>query len=80
MNYVSVQRVARNEAAILQARAKAIRESQRGRLDSRHGYMLELVADRLSLDTSIVEDFMLDGDQVRMSTKQCVGGSAQPCL
>ncbi len=66
MNYVSVQRVARNEAAILQARAKAIRENQRGRLDPRHGYMLDLVADRLSMDPSIVEDFMLDGDQVSL--------------
>ncbi len=64
MNYISVQRTARNEAIALQAKAKAIREAQRGRLDSRHSYMLGLVADRLSLEQGTVEEFILDGDQV----------------
>lgn len=62
MNFI--QRNARNEAIQLQAKAKAIREGQRSRLDPRHRYMLGLVADRVSLEASIVEDFMLDGDQV----------------
>lgn len=60
----SVQKNARNEAIALQAKAKALREQQRTRIDGRHKYMLGLVADRLDLDTSAVEDFMLDGDQV----------------
>lgn len=46
-------------------RAKAIRDGQRERLDSRHRYLLEYVSDNLKLDQSMVEDFMLDGDQVR---------------
>ena len=46
-------------------RAKALRDGQRERLDSRHKYMLEFVSDRLKLDQAAVEDFMLDGDQVR---------------
>lgn len=50
--------------AILQARAKALREEQRTKLDSRHKYILALVAERLQLEPSTVEDFMLDGDQV----------------
>ena len=51
----------------LQARAKALREQQRTRLDARHKYVLGLVASRLELEEAAVEDFMLDGDQVRCS-------------
>ena len=60
----SVQKNARNEAIALQAKAKALREQQRTRIDARHKYILGLVADRLDLELSAVEDFMLDGDQV----------------
>ncbi len=59
-----VQRNARNEAIALQAKAKAIRESQKSRIDPRHRYILSLVANRVSLEQASVEDFMLDGDQV----------------
>ena len=52
------------EAVPVQARAKALREHQRARLDARHKYVLGLVANRLDLEESAVEDFMLDGDQV----------------
>ena len=62
MSYMS--RNARNEAIALQAKAKAIRESQRARLDPRHRHMLGLVADRVGIETTVVEDFILDGDQV----------------
>ena len=62
----SVQKNARNEAIALQAKAKALREQQRTRIDGRHKYILGLVADRLELDQSVVEDFMLDGDQVSL--------------
>ncbi len=60
----SVQKTARNEAVAVQVRAKALREHQRSRIDGRHQYILDLVADRLQLELSVVEDFMLDGDQV----------------
>ena len=62
----SVQKNARNEAIALQAKAKALREQQRTRIDARHKYILGLVADRLDLELSTVEDFMLDGDQVSL--------------
>lgn len=61
------QKSARNEAVAVQAKAKALREAQRARLDGRHQYMLELVADRLQLELSTVEDYMLDGDQVQLT-------------
>ena len=63
----TVQKNARNEAIALQAKAKALREQQRARIDGRHKYMLGLVADRLELELSLVEDFMLDGDQVSLT-------------
>ena len=60
-----MQKSLRNEGvASIQAKVKAIREKQRARLDARHRYMLELVADRLELGLNVVEDYMLDGDQV----------------
>lgn len=59
------QKGTRNETvAAVQAKAKALREQQRSRLDSRHYYMFEIVADRLQLDSNVVEEFVLDGDQV----------------
>lgn len=60
-----VQKSARNEAvSVVQAKAKAMKEQQRSRLDSRHYYLLEIVAERLQLNQSTVEEFILDGDQV----------------
>lgn len=61
-----VQKTARSNESVaaMQAKAKALKEQQRSRLDSRHYYMIEIVADRLQLDTEIVEEFLLDGDQV----------------
>ena len=60
-----MQKSVRNEAvAAVQAKAKALRELQRGRIDGRHRYILDLVANRLSLSISVVEEFMLDGHQV----------------
>ena len=58
-------KTSRNEAIAVQAKAKAMREQQRDRIDARHRYILELVADRLNLEVAAVEEFMLDGDQVR---------------
>ena len=69
----SVQKNARNEAIALQAKAKALREQQRTRIDGRHKYILGLVADRLDLELSAVEDFMLDGDQVSANALVSVG-------
>ena len=63
-NFASVQKNTRNEAVALQAKAKALREQQRARLDGKHKYMIGLVAGRLKLEVSAVEDFLLDGDQV----------------
>lgn len=64
------QKSTRNETvAAVQAKAKALKEQQRSRLDSRHYYMFEIVADRLDLDVSVVEEFILDGDQVRQWAK-----------
>lgn len=60
-----VQKSARTEAvAAVQAKAKALKEKQRARLDSRHYYLFEIVAERLQLDPNTVEEFILDGDQV----------------
>lgn len=60
-----VQKPVRNEAVgAVQAKAKALKEQQRTRLDSRHFYMFEIVAERLQLDSNSVEDYILDGDQV----------------
>lgn len=63
-----VQKSARSEAVgAVQAKAKALKEQQRSRLDSRHYYLFEIVAERLQLNPSIVEEFILDGDQVHIS-------------
>ena len=43
-NFASVQKNTRNEAVALQAKAKALREQQRARLDGKHKYMIGLVA------------------------------------
>lgn len=59
-----VQKAARNEAVAVQAKTKALKEQQRSRLDSRHYYMLDIVSERLQLESSVVEDYILDGDQV----------------
>lgn len=65
------QKTARNESiAAAQAKTKALREQQRSRLDSRHHYILEIVAERLQLDSNAVEEYMLDGDQVCMLSLQ----------
>lgn len=52
-----------------QVKAKAFRESQRRRLDGRHKHLFTVVAERVGLEAGVVEDFMLDGDQVRI--EQC---------
>lgn len=60
-----VQKAARNDtAATLQAKSKALKEQQRSRLDSRHSYLIDIVAERLQLESNLVEEFILDGDQV----------------
>lgn len=69
--FLAMQKNSRNEAIALQARAKALREQQRTRLDARHKYVLGLVANRLDLEESVVEDFMLDGDQVGVTPVYC---------
>ena len=61
-----VQKSARNEAvAAVQAKAKALKEQQRSRLDSRHYYLFELVGERLQLAPNAIEEFILEGDQVK---------------
>ena len=69
--FLAMQKNSRNEAIAVQARAKALREQQRTRLDARHKYVLGLVANRLDLEESVVEDFMLDGDQVGITLAHC---------
>ena len=69
--FLAMQKNSRNEAIAVQARAKALREQQRTRLDARHKYVLGLVANRLDLEESVVEDFMLDGDQVGVTLAHC---------
>ncbi len=65
------QKSVRNETvAAVQAKAKALKEQQRSRLDSRHYYMFDIVADRLQMDSSTVEEFVLDGDQVLLKIVQ----------
>lgn len=54
-------------------RAKALRDGQRERLDSRHRYILSYVSDSLKLETSAVEEYMLDGDQVHIVyMRECI--------
>lgn len=61
----SLMQASINESVKLrQARLKAFREAQRGRIDGRHQYMLGLLADRLEMDVAAITEFMLDGDQV----------------
>ena len=45
-------------------RMKELRETQRGRLEQRHRYILTLVSSHLGLEVLAVEDFVIDGDQV----------------
>ena len=66
------QKSVRNETvAAVQAKAKALKEQQRSRLDSRHYYMFEIVADRLQIESTVVEEFVLDGDQVTLNYCLC---------
>lgn len=70
-----VQKSAHSEAVgALQAKAKALKEKQRSRLDSRHYHMFDLVAERLRLDPNTVEEFILDGEQVccNLCTSKCL--------
>ncbi len=61
----SLMQASINESVkIRQARLKAFRDAQRGRIDGRHQYMIGLIADRLGLDIASITEFMLDGDQV----------------
>ena len=43
---------------------KEHKELQRAKLDQRHKYIISLVATRVDLENTAVEDFLLDGDQV----------------
>ena len=52
-------------AVAFQARAKEQRDSRRALLSGVHRSILELVANRLNLDTATVEDFILDGQEVK---------------
>ena len=61
----SIQASIQESLKIRQARAKAARESKRARLDARHQYMFDLLADKLSIDASAVAEYMLDGNQVK---------------
>ena len=61
----SVMQASINESVKLrQARLKAFRENQRGRIDGRHQYMIELISGRLKIEPTTITEFMLDGDQV----------------
>ena len=48
-----------------QQRLKEEKEVKRATLDSRHQYVFSVVATKLCLEESQVEDFVLEGDQVR---------------
>ena len=76
-----MQKILRNEGpASLQAKVKALRERQRARLDARHHYMLEMVAERLELAVNVVEEFMLDSDQVRIGPNTLTSQHCPPSL
>lgn len=61
----SIQASIQESLKMRQARAKAARVSQRARLDGRHQYMFDLLADKLKIDASTVAEYMLDGNQVK---------------
>lgn len=43
------------------------REARRSTMDGRHEYILSTVANRLDMSLEDAEEFMLDGDQVKLS-------------
>lgn len=49
---------------ILQQKLKDEKEAKRNQLDERHKYILQTVADCLSLEYGEVEDAILEGSQV----------------
>ena len=50
----------------LQMKIREEREARRASMDGRHEYVLSTVAERLDMTMEDAEEFMLDGDQVRM--------------
>lgn len=55
-------------ASTSQIRSREEREQKRARMDGRHEFLLSTIAERLNLTMDEAEDFMLDGDQVRILT------------
>ncbi len=52
----------------MQQKLKEEKEAKKATLDSRHQYIFSVVATKLCLEDSLVEDFALEGDQVRISS------------
>ena len=53
---------------VFQQKLKEEREAKRNKLDDRHAYLLQTVADSLGMEKSEVEDAILEGNQVTMAT------------
>ena len=64
--------VAAASYSFFQARIKALREQQRSKIDSRHKYIISLVALHVGLSDAEVEDNLLDGSQVIIYTQNSV--------
>ena len=54
-----------------QMKAKAQREQQRNRIDGRHKHLFTVVGEMVKLDPNTVEEYMLDGNQVRGAVRVC---------
>ena len=51
----------------MQMKIREEREAKRATMDGRHEYILTTVADRLGITIDDAEEFMLDGDHVRVT-------------
>lgn len=60
-------KVSRNGNVAQQARAKAHKEQRRTRIDARHKHIFSILSETLELDQLAVEEYALDGNQVRNS-------------
>lgn len=58
-------KVSRNGTVVQQARAKAHKEQRRARIDARHKHIFSILSETLDLDQLAVEEYVLDGNQVR---------------
>ena len=48
----------------IKAKLKEEKEAKRATLDERHYYILQLVSDRIKIDITEAEDYILEGEEV----------------